>query len=50
MQGLDALKKLKDSVVNKIMPPKGYSPSTAFKVDNKSLYKQMKGVGINPLK
>ena len=50
MQGLDALKKLKDSVVNKIAPPKGYSPSAAFKADNKSLYKQMKGVGINPLK
>jgi len=51
MKGLDSLRKLKDSIVNKIMPPKGYSPSAAFKVDNKnrSLYKQMKGVGISPL-
>jgi hypothetical protein len=46
LEGLDSLKKLKASIVNKIMPPKGYSPSAAFKVDNKSLYKQMRASGI----
>jgi len=45
LRGLDALKKLKNSIVNRIIPP----TAAAFKTDNNSLYKQMRGVGINPL-